>query len=161
MNLYSSKMFISVILSAAPPRFFQTEILKREVEGPRGFFFYSYCIREFSQYPRAHAFLPCAEPLAGKPCMPWGFRESNGLSLSRMLIRTCGSWRACRLDVIVAVLEKAGKPLGREALMRTLLVQGGSSREIRYCIHGYLRDGSLTLYRGDKIGLPEWNTTSQ
>jgi hypothetical protein len=65
------------------------------------------------------------------------------------------------LDVIVAVLEKAGKPLGREALMRTLLVQGGSSREIRYCIHGYLRDGSLTLYRGDKIGLPEWNTTSQ
>jgi hypothetical protein len=50
MNLYSSKIFISVILSAAPPRLFQTETLKREVEGPRGFFFYSYCIREFSQY---------------------------------------------------------------------------------------------------------------
>jgi len=32
-------MFITVILSAAQPRFFQTEILEREVEGPRGFFF--------------------------------------------------------------------------------------------------------------------------
>jgi hypothetical protein len=37
-------MFISVILSAAPPRLFQTETREREVEGPRGFFFYSYCI---------------------------------------------------------------------------------------------------------------------
>jgi len=40
MSFYSSKMFISVILSAAPPRLFQTETLEREVEGPRGFFFY-------------------------------------------------------------------------------------------------------------------------
>jgi hypothetical protein len=32
-------MFISVILSAAPPRHFQTETLEREVEGPRGAFF--------------------------------------------------------------------------------------------------------------------------
>jgi hypothetical protein len=63
------------------------------------------------------------------------------------------------LDVIVALLEKAGKPLGREALVRTLLVQGGTSRQIRYSIHGYLRSGSLTLYRGDKIGLPEWATS--
>lgn len=60
------------------------------------------------------------------------------------------------LDVIVAVLEKAGKPLGRETLVRTLLTQGGSARQIRYCIHGYLRNGSLTLCRDDKIGLPEW-----
>ena len=65
------------------------------------------------------------------------------------------------LDVIVALLQKAGKPLGREALVRTLLVQGGSSRQVRYCIHGYLRNGSLTLFRGDKIGLPEWSATSQ
>jgi len=36
MNLSSSKVFISVFLSAAPPRLFQTETLKREVEGPRG-----------------------------------------------------------------------------------------------------------------------------
>ena len=50
MNLYSSKIFISGFLSAAPPRLFQTQTFEREVEGPRGFFFYSYCIREFSQY---------------------------------------------------------------------------------------------------------------
>ena len=65
------------------------------------------------------------------------------------------------LDAIVALLEKAGKPLDREELVQTLLVQGGSSRQVRYCIHGYLRNGSLTLYRDDKIGLPEWSTTSQ
>ena len=60
------------------------------------------------------------------------------------------------LDVIVALLEKAGKPLGREALVRALLVQGGSSRQVRDCIHAYLRSGSLMLYRGDKIGLRKW-----
>lgn len=65
------------------------------------------------------------------------------------------------LDAIVALLQKAGKPLGREVLVRMLLMQGGSSRQVRYRIHEYLRDGRLTLYRGDKIGLPEWNTTSQ
>ena len=65
------------------------------------------------------------------------------------------------LDVIVALLEKAGKPLGREVLVRTLLMQGGSSRQVRYSIHDYLRNGSLTLHRGDKIGLPEWSTTPQ
>lgn len=65
------------------------------------------------------------------------------------------------LDVIVSLLEKAGKPLGREALVRTLLVQGGSSRQVRYSIQGYLDNGSLTLYRGDKIGLPEWSAKSQ
>jgi hypothetical protein len=65
------------------------------------------------------------------------------------------------LDVIVALLEKAGRPLGRDELVRTLLMQGGSSRQVRYCIHGYLRNGSLTLYRGDKIGLPEWSATSR
>lgn len=65
------------------------------------------------------------------------------------------------LDVIVALLEKAGQPLGREALVRTLLEHGGSSRQVRDCIYGYLRNGSLKLYRGDKIGLPEWSTRSQ
>ena len=64
------------------------------------------------------------------------------------------------LDPIVALLEKAGKPLERAALVRALLVQGGSSRQVRYSIHGYLRDGNLTLYQGDKIGLPEWTTTA-
>jgi len=65
------------------------------------------------------------------------------------------------LDVIVALLEKAGKPLDRETLVRALLVQGGSSRQVRDCIYGYLRNGSLTLYRGDKIGLPEWSAKTQ
>ena len=65
------------------------------------------------------------------------------------------------LDVIVALLEKAGKPLDREALVRTLILQGGTSREIRSFIHEYLRDGSLTLHQGDKIGLSEWSTTSE
>lgn len=64
------------------------------------------------------------------------------------------------LDIIVALLEKAGKPLDRAVLVRALLVQGGSSRQVRYSIHGYLRDGNLTLYQGDKIGLPEWSTTA-
>lgn len=64
------------------------------------------------------------------------------------------------LDVIVALLEKAGKPVERAALVRALLVHGGSSRQVRYSIHGYLRDGNLTLYQGDKIGLPEWSTTA-
>ncbi|MGH9637026.1 MAG: hypothetical protein ACRD72_19525 [Candidatus Angelobacter sp.] len=65
------------------------------------------------------------------------------------------------LDVIVALMEKAGKPLGRETLVRTLLVQGGSSRQVRYSIQGYLRSGSLTLFRGDNIGLPEWSAASR
>lgn len=65
------------------------------------------------------------------------------------------------LDVIVALLETAGKPLERETLVRTLLEHGGSSRQVRDCIYAYLRNGSLTLYRGDKIGLPEWSARSQ
>lgn len=65
------------------------------------------------------------------------------------------------LDVIVALLETAGKPLGREALVRALLMQGGSSRQVRDLIHGYLHNKSLVLYRGDKIGLPEWSVRSQ
>jgi len=65
------------------------------------------------------------------------------------------------LDVIVVLLEKAGKPLGREEVVRTLLVHGGSSRQVRDLIHGYVRNKSLILYRGDKIGLPEWSTRSQ
>jgi|SRR5215831_1597240 len=69
--------------------------------------------------------------------------------------------RPQELDVIVALLEKAGKPLDRLALVRALLEQGGSSRQVRYSIHRYLRNGRLTLYPGDKIGLPEWSATSQ
>jgi hypothetical protein len=69
--------------------------------------------------------------------------------------------RPQELDVIVALLEKAGKPLERAALVRALLVQGGTSRQVRYCVHRYLRNGRLTLYAGDKIGLPEWSTTSE
>jgi hypothetical protein len=61
------------------------------------------------------------------------------------------------LDEIATLLEEAGKPLGREALVQELLAQGaGSSRHIRNCIHAYLNNGNLTLYQGDKIGLPEW-----
>lgn len=65
------------------------------------------------------------------------------------------------LDIIVAFLEKAGKPVGREVLVQALLVHGGSSRQVRDCLHGYLRNKSLILYRGDKIGLPEWSSRSQ
>jgi hypothetical protein len=66
------------------------------------------------------------------------------------------------LDGIVALLDKAGEPLARETLVRKLLSQGaGSSRQIRNCVHVYLRTGVLTGYRGDKIGLPEWGTESQ
>jgi hypothetical protein len=66
------------------------------------------------------------------------------------------------LDGIVALLEKAGEPVSRETLIRKLLLQGaGSSRQIRYCIHVYLRIGVLTVHRGDKISLPEWDTEFQ
>lgn len=68
--------------------------------------------------------------------------------------------RPQELDVIVALLEKAGKPLDRATLVRALLLQGGTSRQVRYSIHRYLRTGRLTLYPGDKIGLPEWSATS-
>jgi DNA-binding winged helix-turn-helix (wHTH) protein len=46
------------------------------------------------------------------------------------------------LDVIVALMEKAGKPLGRETLVRTLLAQGGSSRQVRYSIQGTCAAGA-------------------
>jgi hypothetical protein len=68
--------------------------------------------------------------------------------------------RPQELDVIVALLEKSGKPLDRASLVRALLVQGGTSRQVRYSIHRYLRNGKLTLHVGDKIGLPEWNTAA-
>lgn len=68
--------------------------------------------------------------------------------------------RPQELDVIVALLEKAGEPLDRATLVRALLLQGGTSRQVRYSIHRYLRNGRLTLYPGDKIGLPEWSATS-
>lgn len=69
--------------------------------------------------------------------------------------------RPQELDVVIVLLEKAGKPLDREVLVRALLVQGGSSRQVRDCLQGYLRNGSLKLHPGDKIGLPEWSTRSQ
>jgi len=68
--------------------------------------------------------------------------------------------RPQELDVIVALLEKAGKPLDRAVLVRALLAQGGTSRQVRYSIQRYLRNGKLMLYPGDKIGLPEWRTAA-
>ena len=50
MNYIQATRFILffLILSAAPPRLFQTETLERELKDPEGFFFYPCCIREFS-----------------------------------------------------------------------------------------------------------------
>jgi len=44
-------MFISVILSAAPPKIFNGfKLTGAESKDPRGFFLHPYGIREFSQY---------------------------------------------------------------------------------------------------------------
>ena len=64
------------------------------------------------------------------------------------------------LDPIVAYLKSAGKPVERSRLARALYAQGaGPIQRIRQSITTNLRIGNLTLYSGNKVGLPAWRHT--
>ena len=64
------------------------------------------------------------------------------------------------LDPIVAYLKSAGKPVERNRLARALYAQGaGPIQRIRQSITTNLRIGNLTLYSGNKVGLPAWRHT--
>ncbi len=61
------------------------------------------------------------------------------------------------LDLIVAYLKSAGRPVGRKMLARELYAQAaGPIQRIRQSITLHLRAGTLTLHSGNKIGLPSW-----
>ena len=65
--------------------------------------------------------------------------------------------RAQMLDPVVAYLKSAGKPVERNRLARALYAQGaGPMQRIRQSITANLRTGNLTLYSGNKVGLPAW-----
>jgi len=69
--------------------------------------------------------------------------------------------RAQMLDPIVAYLKSAGKPVERNRLARALYAQGaGPIQRIRQSITTNLRIGNLTLYSGNKVGLPAWRHTT-
>lgn len=61
------------------------------------------------------------------------------------------------LDEIVEYLDTAGQPVARDLLVRELAAQGaGLLVRVRHCIAVNLRNKSLALFPGDRIGLPEW-----
>jgi hypothetical protein len=63
--------------------------------------------------------------------------------------------RGQMLDLIVAYLKSAGKPVERNRLARALYTQAaGPMQRIRQSITTNLRVGNLTLHSGNKVGLP-------
>jgi hypothetical protein len=61
------------------------------------------------------------------------------------------------LDVIKIYLRSVGEPVSRETLVNEVNAQGaGSIQRIRSCVTTGLRSRSLTLFPGNKIGLPKW-----
>ena len=69
--------------------------------------------------------------------------------------------RGQMLDPIVAYLKSTGKPVERNRLARALYAQGaGPIQRIRQSITTNLRIGILTLYSGNKVGLPAWRHTT-
>ena len=70
--------------------------------------------------------------------------------------------RAQMLDPIVAYLKSVGKPVERNRLARALYAQAaGPMQRIRQSITANLRTGNLTLYPGNKVGLPSWKNTAE
>jgi hypothetical protein len=70
--------------------------------------------------------------------------------------------RAQMLDSIVAYLKSAGKPVERNRLARALYAQAaGPMQRIRQSITTNLRTGNLTLFSGNKVGLPAWKNTTE
>ena len=66
------------------------------------------------------------------------------------------------LDAIVAYLKSARKPVERNRLTRALYAQAVAPiQRIRQSITTNLRIGNLTLYSGNKIGLPAWNNRAE
>jgi hypothetical protein len=66
------------------------------------------------------------------------------------------------LDPIVAYLKSAGKPVEKNRLTRALYAQGaGPIQRVRQSITLNLRAGNLTLYSGNKVGLPSWKKKAE
>ena len=66
------------------------------------------------------------------------------------------------LDPIVTYLKSVGKPMNRSRLSRELYAQAaGPMQRIRQSITVNLRSGNLTLYPGNRVGLPDWKTTKE
>jgi hypothetical protein len=70
--------------------------------------------------------------------------------------------RSQMLDAIIAYLKSAGKPVEKNRLARALYAQGaGPIQRIRQSITTNLRIGNLTLYSGNKVGLPAWKKAAE
>jgi hypothetical protein len=70
--------------------------------------------------------------------------------------------RAQVMDLIVGYLKSAGKPVERNRLARALYNQAaGPMQRIRQTISTNLRTGNLTLYSGNKVGLPAWKKKAE
>ena len=70
--------------------------------------------------------------------------------------------RSQMLDAIIAYLKSAGKPVEKNRLTRALYAQGaGPMQRIRQSITTNLRIGNLTLYSGNKVGLPAWKKAAE
>jgi hypothetical protein len=70
--------------------------------------------------------------------------------------------RGQMLDLIVAYLKSAGKPVERNRLVRVLHNQAaGPMQRIRHSISTNVKAGNLTLHSGNKVGLPAWKKTAE
>jgi hypothetical protein len=70
--------------------------------------------------------------------------------------------RGQMLDPIMTYLKSVGKPVERNRLQRALYNQAaGSMQRIRQSITTNLRAGQLTLYSGNKVGLPAWKKKAE
>ena len=66
------------------------------------------------------------------------------------------------LDAIITHLQSIGQPVDRQELVRDLNEQGaGVPQRIKQSITHGLRSEHLTLYPGNKVGLPEWKNKEQ
>lgn len=60
-------------------------------------------------------------------------------------------------DAVLVYLESVGKPVSRDALIRTLHAQAaGTPQRIRQAITLNLRCGNLMSHPGNRVGLPQW-----
>src|SRR6476469_1083611 len=66
------------------------------------------------------------------------------------------------LDPIVTYVKSVGKPANRSTLSREFYAQAaGPMQRSRQSITVNLRSGNLTLYPGNRVGLPDWKTTKE
>lgn len=70
--------------------------------------------------------------------------------------------RTQTLDAIIAYLKSAGKPVEKNRLARALYAQAAAPiQRIRQSITMNLRTGHLTLYSGNRVGLPAWKKKAE